>query len=233
MMPARTTVASIWWLVHKDLTRELRARSVWPGMLLLGLVLVFLLVTQIDLLTEQTEYALGGLLWLVIFFAGTLALERSFANECDDGCWQTLTLYPVAPSVLFLGKMAVNFASLVILEIVLVPTFIVMTDVPLLARPGAFALVALLGNVGFAAVGTLISAITIELRNRGGLVALLLLPLMLPVVFGSAETTRLMLAGEIDAQWWRWIHLLAVFAIVFTVVGALIFEFVVEECSDE
>ena len=229
-MSARTAIKSLGWLVHKDLMRELRAHSIWPGMLLLGLVLVLLLATQIDLPMEQRGRVVGGLLWLAIFFAGTLAVERSFANERDEGCWQTLTLYPVAPSILFLAKMAVNVASLVILEIVLIPAFIVMTDVPLLARPGAIALVALLGNIGFAAVGTLVGAMTSDLRNRSGLVALLLLPLLMPVILGSAEATSLMLAGEIDQQWWQWIQLLAVFATVFTVIGALAFEFVMEDC---
>lgn len=231
MMSARTTAKSLWWLVQKDLLREFRAHSVWPGMLLLGTVLVFLVATQIDLPMDQKGRVGGGLLWMTIFFAGTLALERSLAGERDAGCWQTLTLYPVAPGVLFLGKMAVNVASLVVLEIVLVPLFIAMTDIPLLAKPGAIALIAILGNLGFAAVGTLVSAVTADLRNRGGLVALLLLPLVTPVILGSAEATSQMLAGEIDGQWWRWIQLLAVFAAVFTAVGALVFEFVMEESA--
>lgn len=232
-MPARTTVESLWWLVRKDLTRELRAHSVWPGMLLLGLVLVFMLATQIELPMEQKGRAVGGLLWVAIFFAGTLALERSFANEREDGCWQALTLYPIAPGVLFLAKVVINVTSLVILETVLIPLFIVTTDVPLLARPEGMALVALLGNIGFAAIGTLVSAVTTDLQNRGGLIALLLLPLVVPVIFGCAEATNITLAGEIDQTWWRWIQLLAVFAILFTVVGALAFEFVLEESSHD
>ncbi len=228
-MPTRQTVNSLWWLIHKDLTREFRAQHVWPGMVLLGLVMVFLLATQIDLPAEEKARVVGGLLWVAVFFAGTLACERSFTSELDAGCWQALALYPIAPSVLFLAKMATNVAALVVLELVLVPLFIVLTDVPLAARPGALMLIAALGNVGFAAVGTLVSGLTVGLRHRGGLLALLLLPLVVPVVFASAEATRMMLSGQIDLLWWRWIQLLAVFATVFTVVGALAFEFVMEE----
>jgi ABC-type transport system involved in cytochrome c biogenesis permease component len=123
-MPARQTLQSLWWLVHKDLARELRAQHAWPGMVLLGLVLVFLLATQLDLPMEQKARVGGGLVWLAIFFAGTLACERSSAGERDAGCWQALALYPVAPSVVFLAKMAVNLAALVVLEVVLVPAFI-------------------------------------------------------------------------------------------------------------
>lgn len=228
-MLTRQTISSLWWLIHKDLTREFRAQQVWPSTVLLGLVLVFLLATQLDLPVEEKTRVAGGLLWLTIFFAGSLACERSFTTEREHGCWQVLALYPVAPSVLFLAKMAVNLATLAILELILVPLFIVLTDVPLGARPGPILLVALLGNAGFAAAGTLVSGLTAGLRHRGSLLALLLLPLVTPVVLGSAEATRLLLSDQISSQWWLWIQLLAVFAIVFTVVGALLFEFIMEE----
>lgn len=228
-MPARQHINSLWWLIHKDLTCELRAPNVWPGMVLLGLVLVFLLATQLDLPMEEKTRVAGGLLWLAIAFAGSLACERSFATERDAGCWQGLALYPLAPSVLFLAKMTVNLVALVVLEIILVPTFVVLSDVPFGFRPGPLLLIAALGNVGFAAVGTLVGGLTAGLRHRGSLLALLLLPLVIPVLFGSAEATRLLLAGQINSQWWLWMQLLAVFAIVFTAVGALVFEFVVEE----
>jgi heme exporter protein CcmB len=198
-------------------------------MVLLGLVLVFLLATQIDFPLDQKVRVGSGLLWLAIFFAGTLACDRSFTGECDAGCWQALALYPIAPSVLFLAKMAVNVVALVILELVLTPAFIVLADVPFGIRPGPLMLVAALANVGFAAVGTLIGALTAGLRHRGGLLALLMLPLTAPIVFGAAESTRGLLTGEIDLLWWRWIHMLAVFGFVFTVVGAMLFEFVVED----
>ena len=93
--------------------------------------------------------------------------------------------------MLFLAKMAINLAALVVLELVLVPAFIVLSDVPFAARPGPLLLIAALGNVGFAAVGTLVGGLTSGLRHRGGLLALLLLPLVVPVVFGAAEATRL------------------------------------------
>jgi heme exporter protein B len=229
MMQAYETAKSLWWLIHKDLTREIRAQHVWPGMVLLGLVLVFLLATQLGLSLEEKMRVAGGLIWLAIFFAGTIACERSFAGERDAGCWRALTLYPVAPSVLFLAKVAVNFVALAALELVLVPVFVVLSDVPLASQPGPLVLIAVLSNVGFVAMGTLVSALTAGVRHRGSLLALLLLPLVVPVVFGSAEATRLLLAGPIDSQWWLWTKLLAVFAIVFVVVGALVFEIVLEE----
>lgn len=229
MMSSMAFLQSIWWLMYKDLTREFRAYHMWPSTVLVGLVLVFLLAIQIDLPPEFKGGVGGGLLWVAIAFSGVLALERSFSSERDAGCWQVLVQYPIAPSALFLAKMSLNVVSLVLLELVLIPLFLVMTDLPLLARPLSLALIAGLGNIGFAAAGTLISAVTANLNNRGGQMALLLLPLVIPVILASAEATRMLLAGSTGDEWSRWLQLLAVFAVVFTVLGAMVFEVVIEE----
>jgi heme exporter protein B len=228
-MRAREGIRLLWWLIYKDLTRELRALHVLPGMTLLGLVLVFLLATQLDLPMDQKMQVAGGLLWMAICFAGTMAFERSFTDERDGGCWQTLLLYPITPSVLFAAKLAVNFVALAALELIVVPVFIVFSDVAIASRPDLLLLLAALSNAGFAAAGTIVSGLTANLRHRSGLLALVLLPLVVPVLLASAEATGLLLTGRIDSQWWLRIQLLAVFAAVFTIVGALVFEFVLEE----
>lgn len=223
------TARTIWWLVHKDVLRELRTFGIWPGMLLLGLVTVFLLATQLNISLEQKTSLAGGLLWISVFFAGTVALERSFASERDAGCWQTLCLYPASPSAVFLAKMAVNTISIVLLECVLIPAFVVLTDVPLYSHPLLMLLVVVLGTLCFASIGTLLSAITAGVRARGGLLALLLLPILTPVLLASAEATRLTLIDDVDPTLWQWVKLLAVFAGVFTTAGTVLFEFVMEE----
>lgn len=223
------TARTWWWLVHKDLLREWRAPRVWPGMLLLGVVLALVIEMQIELPREHRASIVGGMFWLAAFFAGTVALDRSFAGERDDGCWQGLLLYPVAPATIFLAKCSANFLALCCLDLVLIPAFVLFSDVPLLASPGRFLAIVLLANVGFAAVGTIVSALTNGLQQRGGLLVLLLLPLISPVVLGAAQATRLLLVGDVAGDWWRWMQLLAGFAVLFVAVGALLFEFVVED----
>jgi heme exporter protein B len=217
------------WLVAKDLRIEMRARRAWAGMLLLGLVLVVLAEIQLDLAAPMKQQVICGLLWLDIFFAGVLALDRSMAGEREDGCWQTLLLYPITPGVIFLAKITVNAIALFLLESILVLALAVFANVPLLDHPWAFGLVALLGNLGFASVGVLLSALTAGLSQRGGLLALLVLPLTIPVILGAAEATRLLLSGGSNDIWWSWLQLLAAFAVLFTALGMLLFEFVLEE----
>ena len=220
---------AFWWLVVKDLVGEFRVRRAWPGMLLLGLLLVLLLEMQIDLPAEQKQLVISGMLWLVVFFVGTLALERSFASEREEGCWRALLLYPLSPTVIFLAKIAVNFVTLVLVECVLVPAFVILSNAPLLQHPLLLALVLMLGNLGFVSVGVLVSALTANFSQRGSLLALLLLPLAIPVLLGAAEATRLLVTDDLNEPLWCWLQLLTAFAALFMTLGILVFEFIVED----
>jgi heme exporter protein B len=228
MTQAIRFTSNLFWLVHKDLLREYRARMVWPAMLLMGFVIVLTLELQLDLPPALKQRVAGGMLWLAMFFAGTLTLERSFTNERDEGCWDALRMYPLSPATIYLAKVLFNLITLSCVACVLIPVFVVLTDAPLLARPGPTLLVTLLANLGFAAVGTLISALTNALRQRGNLLVLLLLPLVLPVVLGASDATRLVIAADVGFEFWRWMQLLAAFAVTFITVGVLVFDFVME-----
>jgi heme exporter protein B len=222
-------VAKAWWLIHKDLLSEWRARQVWPAMLLMGVVVALVFGLQMDLLPDQKQRMVGSLLWLAIFFAGMLALDRSFAAEREEGCWEGLMLYPISPGTVYLAKLAVNVVALGVLECLIIPLFVVLSDVPLLAHPGGMLLVALLGNLGIASVGTLLSGLASGIRHGGNLLVLLVLPTAVPVVLAAAEATGLASQGDFGASWWRWIQLLGSFAVVYVVVGAILFDFAVEE----
>ncbi|MHB1037925.1 MAG: heme exporter protein CcmB [Pirellulales bacterium] len=221
--------AKIWWMISKDLVSEWRARRAWPAMLLLGMVVAMVFSLEMDLPADQKPRIVGGLLWLAIFFAGMLALDRSFAAEREDGCWEGLLLYPVPPATVYLAKLVVNVIALAAVQCVLVPLFVVLSDVPLLARPWPLVAVAILGNVGIAAVGTLVSALAAGIRQNANLAVLLVLPLVIPVVLAAAEATRLIAQDDLGAAWWQWIQLLAAFAVIFTTAGTVLFEFVAEE----
>jgi len=222
-------VKKIYWMVSKDLLSECRALRVWPAMLLLGVVVAMMFAMQADLPPEQLRQIVGGLLWLTIFFAGTLALDRSFAAEREDGCWEGLLGYPVSPTCVYLAKLAVNVIALAALECVLIPLFAILTDVPLLAHPGPILAVAVLGNAGLAAVGTLLSAVANTGRQSSYLLHLLVLPAVVPLVLGAAEATRLTVEHDFGTNWWHWIQLLATFAMIFLTAGIILFEYAVEE----
>ena len=214
-------------LIKKDLVSECRSRQVWPVTLQLGVLVAVLFSLQIELPGDQQRRIAGPLLWFAILFASLPTLERSFAAEREDRCLDGLLLSPVTPAAVYLAKLAVNLIVLLILTALLIPLWTALLGVPLLASPAAVALVALLASLGMAAVGTLLSALVAGLGPRSGGLALLVLPLVLPVLLAASEATRLILEDDLGPEWWRWMLFLASFAVVFIVAGASLFEFAV------
>ncbi len=221
--------AQIWWMIRKDLVSEWRSRRAWPAMILLGVVVAVVFSVQMDLPPEYRRQMAASLLWVAIFLAASLGLDRSFALERDDGCWQALLLYPVSPSSVYVAKLVVNVVWLAGLQCVLIPLFVALADVPLLGCPWAMILVALLGNLGIASAGTLLSALATRVHKGANLTVLLALPMSIPVVLAAAEATRLLAEGQLDGAWWDWNALLAIFAAVFVTAGTVLMDFVAEE----
>ncbi len=222
-------VMKLWCIVAKDLVSECRARRVWPAMLLLGIVVAWTFAGQMDLPETERLHVAGGLLWLAIFFAGMLAMDRSFAAEREDGCWEGLLAFPVSTAAVYLAKLAVNAIALAALECVLIPLFAVLSGVALFAHPAAILLVAGLGTLGLSAAGTLLGAVSAQAKQSAYLLPTLVLPMAIPVVLGAAEATRLAAEGDFGVAWWRWIQLLAAFAALFITLGIVLFDFVVQD----
>jgi heme exporter protein B len=89
--------------------------------------------------------------------------------------------------------------------------------------------VAVLGTLGFAAIGTLFSALTANLRAREVLFPLLLFPLVVPVIIGAVTATGVILGGGTLDEAGGWLKLLGAFDTIFLAVAYLTFEFVVEQ----
>ena len=217
------------WIIHKDLVSECRTRRVWPSMLLLGIVVAIVCNIQMELLPTHKREIIGSMLWLAIFFAGTVAMDRSFAAERDEGCWDGLSLSPMSPATIYAAKLTVNVVALAALQAILIPLFVILSGMEFTSHPWAMVLVSLLGNLGIAAVGTFLSAMSAGIRHNASLLVLLVLPLATPVMLAAAEATRLVFEGSIDTPYWRWIQFLAGFAVIFVTAGTMLFEYVVED----
>ncbi len=222
-------MTTFWWIVHKDLVSEFRARRVWPAMLLLGMVVALVFSLQVELLPEHKQQLVGGLLWLAVFFAGALVFDRSFAAERDEGCWDGMRLLPVSSGTVFLAKLTVNILALAALEGLLIPLFFLLSDLPLASRAWPLALIAVFASPGLAAVGTLVSGLATGGGRGGHLLVLVVLPLAIPVLLAAAECTRLAVENRIDEAWWRWLQLQGAFSVVFVTAGALLFEYAIED----
>ena len=214
-------------VVWKDLQAEFRSRELFSAMLVFSLliILIFNFALELDVKTRQSVTA--GVLWATFAFAGTLGLNRSMAIEKDRGCMDGLLLAPVDRSAIYFGKVISNLAFMLIVEIIVLPLYSILYGVNLFI-PGLL-LVIVLGSIGFAAVGTLLSAMSVQTRTRDILLPILLFPVIIPVLLAAVKASSGFLEGVELSEIILPINLLVVYDVIFTSVAYMFFENVVEE----
>jgi heme exporter protein B len=219
----------VYLLLAKDLLAELRNRETFTVMLFFAVVMLFLFHFGLNPERENSAVLAPGLLWLAFLFTGVLGVGRSFQAEQTNDCLEQLLLVPGDRGNIFVGKLVGNMAFMLAVEILIIPLFALFFQLNLWDALLPVLAVALLGTLGFAAIGTLFSALTANLRAREVLFPLLLFPLVVPVIIGSVTATGIILGGGTLAEASGWLKLLGAFDTIFLVVGYLTFEFVVEQ----
>ena len=214
-------------IVHKDITTELRTKEMFSSMLVFSLMAVFIFSIALDLAASDPLDTTPGLLWVTIAFAGTLGLNRSLAQEQENGCMDGLLLAPMDRSAIFFGQALGNVLFMLVVEMVVVPIFSVLFNVPLLR--GSVLLVVVLGTIGYASVGTLFSTMAVNTRAREVMLPILLLPVSIPIFISAVNATAGLLAGDPVSEVSSWLQLLVAFDAIIIAVSFMTFEFVVEE----
>jgi heme exporter protein B len=214
-------------IVWKDLRAELRSRELISAMAVFALlvILIFNFALELNPVTRQTVAA--GVLWVATIFTGTLGLNRSLAIEKDRGSLDGLLLAPMDRSALYFGKALGNLLFILLVEVIILPLFSILFSVNFF-QPVVLGVV-VLGTVGYAAVGTLLSSLAVHSRSRDVMLPILLFPVSVPVLIAAVRASSGVLAGLPWDQIGPWINLLLVYDVIFIAAAFMLFEFVVEE----
>jgi heme exporter protein CcmB len=221
------TVGQIAHLIGKDLRIEARGRETIGLVVMLGVLIVVVLGMGLGAGEPVSGFTATAILWVAYLFGGVLCFEKTMSIERGDDALSGLLIAPLDRGVLYAAKLLTNLALMYALAIVVTPVAIVLFRFDLSAAPLGFVIVMALGMLGFAAVGTLFAAAVSSTRLQGGLLALLIFPLTLPVVITSTQLMRrLFEQGESVVGGGLW--LLLAFDLIFLVVSWLVFELVLE-----
>lgn len=214
-------------LLWKDILLELRSRDLVVSLLVFGLVVVVVFNFALNATPQLVTAVTPGILWVAFAFAGVLAMNRAFVREKEEGGLDGLLLSPVSRDSIFLGKAAGSFVFMLLVEAVLLPIFAGLLNFSPLS--GTLILTIVLATLGFAVVGTLFSAISVQTRSREILLPVLFFPVILPVLVAAVEATKQALGGETVVGLGHWLPLLGAFDALFLVICPWIFSIVVEE----
>jgi heme exporter protein B len=227
-----STLRAAWLIAVKDFRLELRTWHSLVAMLALALAVIFAFAFTLG---QQSMARLGperlvpAVLWITLVFAALVGFRNSFTLESEREAISGLRMAPVDRSAIYLGKLAANFATVLILEAALVPLCAVFFGIDLLAVAPALALVLTLHTFGLCVVGTLLGGLVSRIRRGEGLFAILLLPLIIPLLISAGKTTSAALSGQGLGAVRFWMVLAVAFGAILTSLGMLLFEYLLEE----
>ena len=217
-------VLAILW---KDILSELRTREIAASVLIFAIMVIVVFNFAFAPGTDTIGQVAPGVLWVTFIFAGVLSLNKTFAQEKEKDCIEGLMLCPVDRTVIYWGKMAGSLVFMLAVEAIVIPVFLVLFNLPLF-MPG-LALIALLATIGFVSTGTLFSALAVNTRARDIMLPILFFPIATPVIIAAVKASEVILNAGAWETLSPWLQILVAFDVIFMVISALVFEFVVEE----
>ena len=176
-------------IVRRDLRLAMRSRADVLGTLFFFIIVVSLFPLGIGPEKALLRAVAPGVLWVAALLATMLSLNRLFASDYNDGTLEQLAIAPQPLALTTLAKIIALWITTGLPLVILAPVLGLQFDLPGEAL-WTMTLALLLGTPILAALGAIGAGLTLGLRG-GVLLALLVLPLYIPVlIFG---------AGAVDA----------------------------------
>jgi len=174
-------------LAARDLRLLWRRRGDALQPLLFALLVVVLFALALGRDPPLMAKVAAAVLWLAVLLAGQLSLDSLFRSDAEDGSLEQWLLAPVPLAWLVLVRVLVHWATTALPMIVVAPLLAEMLHLPHDQLPILLASL-LLGTPLLSLIGGVVAALTVSIRRSGILVALLALPLFVPVlVFGAGS----------------------------------------------
>ena len=223
----RSVISDARLVAGKDLRLEWRSRVTLNQLLPFALLVLVLFAFALDPDRSVLKDATPGLFWLAVLFSTLLAIQRAFAVETVDGIIDALRISGLDPAGIFLGKAAGIALHLLVVEAALLVGVTVMYG----ASPSGLLLVvatSIAATAGLAAAGAVYGVLAAGLRVRDTLLPILWLPVVAPLLIGATQAFGYAYEQSSGAGW-RWCGLLGAFAVLYTAIGFVAFEPLLEE----
>ena len=214
-------------MVRKDFLLEVRSKDV----VLPVFIFSFLVVVTFNFALESTpntaNLIVPGILWVSVLFGAMVGFGRMFLSESEQGAFQGLLTAPIGRDVIFFGKVISNVLFLLLIESILLPMLVVLFNVTL--SPLYMLYVSIPALFGISLSGMLFASISMNMRAKEVMLPILFLPVVVPIILGAVESTYAVMNGDNLDQFLKWITLMIVFDLIYSVLGPVSFTMIVED----
>ncbi len=178
----------------RDVLQAWRRRADWFTTMFFFVVVVTLFPLGVGPESGILEAIAPGVLWVAALLAAMLSLPRVFAADYADGTLEQLLLVPQPLTVLVLAKVAAHWLLSGLPLALMAPVLGLQFGLGGEAL-GVLFLAILIGTPCLSLIGAIGAALTLGLRGGGVLIALLVLPLYIPVLIFGAGAVDAVAAG--------------------------------------
>ena len=193
-MKPGTTSAACTALLKRDLALTWRRRGDALNPLLFAIIVVALFPFALGPEAQILERIAAGTIFVAVLLASLLSLDSLFRSDLDDGSLEQLVLSPHPLSLLLACKIAIHWLTTALPLIVIAPLLATLLHLPDSVLPVLLAALALATPL-LSLIGAVCVALTVGMRRSGMLLALLVLPLYVPVLIFGAGACNAAQAG--------------------------------------
>ena len=170
----------------RDLLLAYRRKSDLARPLIFFLIVSTLVPLGVAPESERLAALAPGIIWIMALLATLLSIESVFSSDFQDGSLEQMLMAPSLLIMPVLGKVTAHWLVVGLPLALISPLIGIMFSLPALALlPMVLSLI--VGTAVLSFVGAIGAALTLPLRQGGVLLALLVMPLYMPVlIFGSA-----------------------------------------------
>jgi heme exporter protein B len=188
-------LAALRCVIQRDLRLAVRRRSDVLTVLLFFVIVVSLFPLGAGPEPELLRAIAPGVIWVAALLASMLALSRLFAADHADGTLEQMLLSASPLGAIVAAKVLAHWLVTGLPLVLMAPLLALQFDLPQ-AHFGVLVISLLLGTPVLSLIGGIGAALTLGLRGGGPLLALLVLPLYVPVLIIGAGALDVAAAGQ-------------------------------------
>ena len=186
-------IQGIYGIIYKEILTEFRTKYAISALMLFILTSVIIVVMSIGADFKNPQM-LAGLLWIILFFAASTGLTKSFVSEEEAGTSLFLKINADNMSVYF-GKLLYNIIINLLITALSCGLMFAIAEVNI-ARPAELWVSMMFASIAISSAATIIAAIISKAGAKGAMFPVLSFPVLLPVLYLGIDLTINCISGN-------------------------------------
>ncbi|MFZ5427442.1 MAG: heme exporter protein CcmB [Thermodesulfobacteriota bacterium] len=211
-------------IASKDLRLCLRGAQGLAQTMLLGLLVIFVFSLSRKPGEEVPALAAAAIFWLSTLFSQVLVYSGLYALEENNGARLGLAMSPIPAQSVWLGKAMAGLALVLCCQAVFAVAVAVFLGQGVAGSPGLGLACVLVVDLGLAALGSLMGALSSGKTARESLLTVIFFPLIIPVLLAGIRVLEGVILGSEAGL--DWLGLAGAFAAVFSAAALVLFPFI-------